>query len=73
MARTKVAKNLLDSQGVFSEVKNSAKRSYVKDSNANVENKSNDFKSRKLDVSGLNFYTTETVESKLKRILAKDL
>jgi hypothetical protein len=71
MARTKVAKNLLDSQGVFSEVKNSAKRSYVKDSNANVEDASSDFATRKLNTPNVGFYTVETAESKIKKAIAE--
>jgi hypothetical protein len=68
MARTKVAKNLLDSQSVFSEVKNGSKRSFVKDSNANTESLDFSNGERKLSLGNYSYYSTESIDSKLRKI-----
>ena len=68
MARTKVAKNLLDSQSVFAEVKNGSKRSFVKDSNANSEITEHSIATRKPTLNNPTIYSTETVESKLRKL-----
>lgn len=68
MARTKVAKNLLDSQSVFSEVKNGSKRSFVKDANANNESLNFADGKRSINFSNISCYSTESINSKLRKL-----